>query len=195
MKPPFTHYSSIWIIVVAVGAVSGEPRNPIALAAKDVGTGCLVEIGAPKLHGMLHPPYPTGPRVLLVTVDAHDVVACLLALGWRLPERIIDLMVEFRNISNGRRDLQVAGLAGALLWFGRPAAIGLIAGSAPEQMRQRVEMVAGLFNAMLATLDLGHALMRGRYMCAVARIEAVGVPIDKCASSSSRSIGRPSRTR
>ncbi len=91
MNSPFTHFSSIWIVVVAVDAVSGERSAPLALAAKDVGTGCLIEIGVPKLLGIRHPPYPTGPQALLVTIDAHEVVACHLALGWRVPERIVDL--------------------------------------------------------------------------------------------------------
>ena len=179
MRPPYTYFGSVWVVVVAVSAGPGERLEPLALAAKDFGTGSLIEIGVPKLYGVRRPPYPTGSQALLITIGAHEVIACHLALGWRVPERIVDLMVEFRNVTNGERRPIVGGLAGALLWFGRPATAGFVAGISTEQTRQRLEAVAGLFEAMWPSLDLGRALLRGRYMCAVARIEAVGVPVDE----------------
>jgi hypothetical protein len=45
-------------------------------------------------------------------------------------------------------------------------------------VRRRLGAVIALFKAMQSSLDLGRALLRARYMCAVARIEANGVPID-----------------
>ena len=178
MQSPYTGFTSIWIIVVAVSARPGEQPEPLALAANDISTGYIVEIGMAEQRGIRRPPYPTGPQALLVTIDAAEVVACHLALGWRVPERIVDLMVEFRNSTDSRHALQVGGLAGALLRFGLPAMAGLTAGTAPDQMRRRLEAVTGLFEAMRASLDLGRALLRGRYMCAVARIEAIGIPVD-----------------
>src|SRR6185312_381720 len=41
-----------------------------------------------------------------------------------------------------------------------------------------VEALARLLPAMLPKIDLPHALLRGRYMAAVARMERNGVPID-----------------
>ncbi|MGH7187436.1 MAG: DNA polymerase, partial [Pseudomonadota bacterium] len=116
---------------------------------------------------------------MLVTIDANELVGLHLALGWRVPERVVDLMVEFRNATNGRPGRIVGGLAGALLWFDRSAAYGLVGGTSPEQMRRRLKAVAHLFEAMRDSLDLARALLRGRYMSAVAHIEAAGIPVDE----------------
>ena len=61
---------------------------------------------------------------------------------------------------------------------GQPATGGLIAGSSPGQLRRRLVAVSRLFTACRDGLDLGRSLLRGRYLCAVARIEATGVPVD-----------------
>ena len=80
-------------------------------------------------------------------------------------------MVEFRKVTNGHSALGVGGLAGALLWFGRSAAGGLAAETSLEHLRHRLCAVTALLDAMRPSLDLGRALLRGRYMSAVARIE------------------------
>jgi hypothetical protein len=179
MSPIVPNFSSVWIVVVAVAAPPGERSTPVALAAIDVETSSLVEIGAPRLLGVRRPPYPTGPQGLLVTAGADQLVACHLALDWRVPERIVDLMVEYRNLANGQSGVLVGGLAGALICFGRSVFDGLVTGTSPEQMRRRLAAVSQLFESMQPTLDLGRALLRGRSMCAVAHIEAAGVPVDR----------------
>jgi hypothetical protein len=180
MKPPtVASIRETWVVVAAVATSPGEKSTPVALAAIEIATGHLVECGAPRLLGSRRPLYPTGPQVVIVTVQAQALVATHLALDWRLPERIIDLLVEFRNLANGRPELRVGGLPGALLWFGRPSSGGHVTGTSPQQMRRRLAAVSELFASMRPTLDLGRALLRGRYMCAVARIEATGVPVDQ----------------
>lgn len=179
MTVPEWRYASIWIVLVKVEARSGEPLAPLALVAKNASTEQMIELGVPKLLSVKHPPYPTGAQALLVTINANEVVACHLALGWRLPERIVDLMIEVRNLSNGNRQKVVGGLAGALLWFGQPTAGAFSLSTSPQSMRDRMFAVARLYSAMRVSLDLGHALLRGRYCCAVARIEANGIPIDR----------------
>jgi len=44
--------------------------------------------------------------------------------------------------------------------------------------REDVDDTAALLDAMAPTIDIDHALFRGRYMAAVARMERVGLPID-----------------
>ncbi len=178
MLPLGNHFASVWVVVVAATTRSGEAPSPVALAAQDARTGLLIEIGVPRLLGIRHAPYPTGPQALLVTIDATTVISCHLALGWRVPERILDLMIEHRNDSGGRIAAPVGGFGGALLQHGLPVAAALITGTSPAQMRQRLVAVATLFERMAPVLDLGRALLRGRYLCAVAKIEAVGVPVD-----------------
>ena len=178
MQDQTQYFSSIWIAVSAIKAKRGEVVTPVSFAVSDLA-GHHFEIGVPKLRGVRFPPYPTGPQSLVITIDATELFGMHLALGWRLPERVVDLLVEFRNLTNGKLRPAVGGLAGALLWFGCSTTGALHTGTSGHQLRQRLEAVTRLFHAMRSTLNLGHALLRGRYLAAVARIEIVGLPIDQ----------------
>src|SRR5207244_8965796 len=46
------------------------------------------------------PPYATGPEVLFVAFYASAELGCYRALGWPMPERILDLFTEFRVHTN-----------------------------------------------------------------------------------------------
>jgi hypothetical protein len=173
-----TPFASIWIVVVAVAARPGECLEPQLVAATDHVTKLVVEIGMPALCLVNRPPYPTDADCLLVTIDGAALASVHLSLDWPPPTRIIDLMVEFRNITNERPTLAVGGLAGALLWFGLPTSGATGAIASPEQLRRRLAAASALFQAMCPSLDLGRALLRGRYLIAVANIEATGVPVD-----------------
>ena len=70
MATSFREYASVWCIVVVVEVLSGDPLEPIALAAMELGATSVVQIAAPQLSGMCHPPYPTVPHTLIVTTDA-----------------------------------------------------------------------------------------------------------------------------
>ena len=102
MRSLFDDFASAWIVIAKVMIRSGERVQPIAFVAQDIERGSLIEIGVPKLLGVRHPPYPTGPQAAICTVDAHDLAAFHLALGWRMPERIIDLPCDF-SIPSTRR--------------------------------------------------------------------------------------------
>jgi DNA polymerase-1 len=172
-------FCSVWIVICGVLLRPGEPLAPVYVAAANTEQPDRVrQIGAPKLMGCRRPPYPTGPQCLLVTINADELVGCHLALGWRLPERMIDLSVEFRNATNGTRLPCGAGFVGALVWFGLPAAVGMDRGTSPEAVCRKLTALHRLSEAMQHS-DLGRALLRGRYMAAVARMEYVGVPVDK----------------
>lgn len=176
MPSALRQFASIWCIVAAVNTRPGERIEPTAIAAMDLAAAAEIQIGIPKLLGVRRPPYPTGPQTLIVTIDAYLLTGCHLALGWRMPERIIDLMVECRNERQSSRAM-VGGFSGVLAAVGQSAATGLVAGSSPDQMHRRVETIARLFDRVRDSLDLGRSLLRGRYLCAVAYIEARGVPV------------------
>ncbi len=113
-----------------------------------------------------------------------------------MPERILDLYTEHRARFNG-----IAAPAGNSL-LGALAANGIesIDALEKEEMRELVlrggpwtssertsildycqtdvDAVERLLPAMLPSIDLPRALLRGRYMAAVARMEHVGVPVD-----------------
>lgn len=177
MPSAFNGFASIWYIVVEVELQPGERLEPTAIAAMDLAAACVVQIGVPKLRGIRRPPYPTGPQALIVTIDAQLLASCHLALGWHMPERLVDLMVEYRNARPPGRAL-VGGLVGAFAAGGHPATLGLSLGTTAGQMRRRLDAVARLFSSMCEGLDVSRALLRGRYLCAVARMEAIGVPVD-----------------
>src|SRR5258708_21385945 len=64
------------------------------------------------------PTYPTGPDVLFVVYYASAEIGCHLALGWPVPQRVLDLFTEFRNHTNGTPTVSGAGLLGALAHHG-----------------------------------------------------------------------------
>src|SRR5205807_333118 len=98
--------------------------------------------------------------------DPPTALGCYLALGWPMPVRILDLHAEFRCLTSGLVPSDDYDLAAALAHFGLSAA-------------DSVDGLASLLAAMLPHIDLPRAVrVRGRYAAAVARMEAVGVPID-----------------
>ena len=146
------------------------------------------------------PPYPTGADVLFVAYNVVAEVSCHLALGWPAPQRVLDLYTEYLARINAFRpkgtEPPVAKLISALSSFGldtigaeeKRAMIDLILTGGPWTAQQRhdildycqsdVDALQRLLPAMLPTIDLPRALLRGRYMCAVAAMERNGVPID-----------------
>jgi hypothetical protein len=142
------------------------------------------------------PPYDTGPDCLVIAYYASAELGCHLALGWPIPVRVLDLYAEFRRLTSGLPAFCGYSLLGALTYFGLPAMdsaekdamrdLALRGGPYTDAERcdlltycqADVDALARLLPAMLPTLDLPRALLRGRYMAAAARMEWAGVPID-----------------
>jgi hypothetical protein len=64
------------------------------------------------------PPWATGPDVLFVAFYDSAEFGCYRALGWPTPEKILDLYVEFRNLTNNLPTPCGNGLIGALTYYG-----------------------------------------------------------------------------
>src|SRR5262249_28035833 len=140
--------------------------------------------------------YGTGPDALFVAYYASAEIGCHLALGWAVPQRILDLYAEFRRLTSGLAVPSGRDLLGALAYHGLDG----IAAAEKQEMRHLalrggpyteaerrplldycqtdVAALARLLPAMLPRLDLPRALLRGRYMAAAARMEWAGVPLD-----------------
>jgi DNA polymerase I len=123
-------------------------------------------------------------------------LSCHLALGWQLPASVLDLCIEFKNLTNGLEMPGGKSLLDALVYFGLDSMDAV----EKDKMRQLAmqggpytaqEVIAlldycesdvvalrKLITAMLPKLDVRRAVLRGRYMNAVARMEFAGVPID-----------------
>ena len=142
------------------------------------------------------PPYPTGPDTLFIAYYASAEISCHLVLAWPVPERVLDLFAEFRNLTNGVPTGNGASLLGALAFHGLDS-IGTIEkdemralvlrggpwsdaerGAILDYCESDVAALARLLPAMLPSIDLPRALLRGRYMIAAARMERNGIPID-----------------
>lgn len=176
------------------GGHDGNPPRPVCMVAKELRTGQCWRIWRGEFG--TSPPFPVGGQTLFVAYYASAELGCFKALGWRMPMRILDLYVEFRQHLNGTRPALGFGLVGALGYFALDTISGhekkemrdLILGGGPWSLEQRKAIleycetdVVGLerlLPAMLPHIDLPRALLRGRYMAAAAAMEFSGVPID-----------------
>src|SRR5262249_19958392 len=142
------------------------------------------------------PPYPTSPDALFVSYSAQAEVSCHLALNWPVPARILDLCAEYSDITSGlRKDTEYRTLTCALQYYG----LDHIDAHTKKAMQQRalqgdpwseqeivemldycqtdVDALDQLLRKMLPSIDLRFALLRGRHMVSIARMERNGGPL------------------
>jgi hypothetical protein len=190
-------YREVWLVDTEFLTPPGERPAPICLCAREFRSGrCLRLWLWDDPPARREPPFPTGPDVLFVAYYSSAELGVFLSLGWPVPLRVLDLYAEFRLLTSGRPSPCGNDLIGALVAFGRPSMDALH----KEDMRrlamrggpfdpwerrelldycmQDVEALNELLPAMLPHIDLPRALLRGRYTTAVARMEAVGIPLD-----------------
>jgi hypothetical protein len=146
------------------------------------------------------PPFAITADALFVAFYASAELSCFKVLGWPMPARILDLYVEFRNSTNrlqqkGTKPVET-GLLAALAAHGldtigaieKEEMRSLILRGGPWSEEERAAILnycesdvlalARLLPAMWPRIDLPRALLRGRYMAAVAAMEHAGTPID-----------------
>jgi DNA polymerase I len=186
----------VWFVDFEFRSLPGERPDPICMVAHELGTETTIRWWQDDLRRAKDPPYGTDPGSVMVPYYAPAEIGCHLALGWPVPSNVLDLYPEFRTLTNGLATPCGAGLLGALAYFGLPA-IGaeekesmraLAMRGGPWTAEERVTLLeycesdvvalAELLPRMAPALDMPRALLRGRYMTAVARMEHVGVPID-----------------
>ena len=191
-------FREIWFCDFEFTPVKGGRSKLICMVAREWRSGRELRLDRNQLHALEKAPFSVGRDCLFVAYAATAELTCFLALGWCLPEHVLDLFVEYRAHSNilsagGRAQ---AGLLTALRHFGlntiddehKKAMQELAIGGGPfteDQMRalidycaQDVDALARLFGAMSGTIDLPRALLRGRYVATSARMEDRGIPID-----------------
>jgi hypothetical protein len=164
-------------------------------------TGTKIEMWQDQLRECRCAPFDTGPESLFVAYTANAELSCFLALGWPFPHNVLDVYVETIAAINGNADIWAEkgrpGLLSALELYGLEPAMSsaekdrmreLILTHTdyiPEQRRdiqnynqQDVIETMRLLAVLAPAIDLPRALLRGRYMAAVARMEWQGLPID-----------------
>jgi len=190
-----------------VGESQHEAPEPRCMVARDFLSGQTRRVwldGAanPKC------PITLDERSLYVAFYAPAETSCHVSLGWPMPQRVLDLYAELRWFLNGKQHLLEQPLKGkqvgrhsllaALYYFG----LGQHAldGAEKEEMRQLalrggpysteeryaltsycetdVLALQHLLPAMLPTIELDHALLRGRFMAAAGAVQHNGVPVD-----------------
>jgi DNA polymerase-1 len=189
-------FDLVWLVDFEFSQPPGERPEVVCMVGREFFSGQLIRLSADELRNLKTSPIPTDDRTLFVAYYASAEINCYLALGWPLPSRILDLYVEFRNITNGLPTAAGRSLLGALSHFG----LSSIDVSEKESMRELamrggryssdeifqlldycqsdVDALVRLLPEMAPMIDMPRALLRGRYMAAVARMETVGVPID-----------------
>jgi DNA polymerase-1 len=189
-------YREIWLVDFEFLATPGDRPVPVCLVARELRSGRLERAWLWDAEGRRVPPHPTGPDVLVVAYFASAEIGCYLALGWEVPARILDLYAEFRRGRSGLGSPGGFSLLGASATYGlhaidpaeKESMRELIMGGDPwsgdqqvailDYCQSDVDALAPLLFAMLDDVDLARALLRGRFMAAVARMEWAGIPID-----------------
>jgi DNA polymerase I len=171
-------------------------RFPVCLVGHEIRSGRTVRLWRDEFDSQ--PPWPSGPDILFVAYFASAELGCCRVLGWPAPLRILDLYTEFRCLTNGLPVPAGRGLLGALTYYGidgigaieKDEMRDLVLRGGPWSAEERsaildycdsdVMAMARLLPRMAPPIEqmLGPALLRGRYMAAVAAMEHHGVPID-----------------
>ena len=124
-------YEQIWLWDFEYVAKPGEHPDVVCLCARELRSGQTLRLWRDQLST---PPFRTDAGVLFVCFAATAEVACHLALGWPVPEKILDLSPVFRCEVNGREVPEGKGLLGALAYFG----VSSIGAKRKDAMRTRI---------------------------------------------------------
>jgi DNA polymerase-1 len=187
-------FHEVWVCDFEFVSKPGERPIPVCMVALEIRSGAKLRLWRDQFGR--RPPFGIGPDTLFVAYYASAELGCFLSLRWPTPVRILDLFVEFRNLTNGWPTVAGNSLLGALAHFGLDG-IGtgekqqmrecvLRGGSWSKEERRDildycqsdVDALGQLLPAMLPQIDLARALYRGRYMAAVAAMEFNGVPVN-----------------
>lgn len=187
--------NKIWLVDFEFNQPDGGTPRPICMVARNLKSGQTRRVWLWD-DSREECPVPLGPDVLYVAYLASAELSCHLALGWALPIHVLDLYVEFRWLTCGLGKLPQYGLLDCLHWFGlhgidvakKHTMHQLAKRGGPYTDEERVALLdycesdvvalAKLMPKMLPRIDLPRALIRGRYMRAITRVERVGIPVD-----------------
>lgn len=177
-------------------ALNGERPQVKCATWRDLKTGYQLQQWQGEFGSA--PPFNFDKNTLFIAYNAAAEFSCFLALGWDLPVRVLDLMVEFMRAKNGAVQSISSSLLSALATYG----LDSIGGDEKKSMQQLamrdgpytnseraallaynqedVDALQRLLPAMLAAghIDMPRALLRGRYMAALSRMVHNGTPID-----------------
>lgn len=187
-------FNEFWVVDYEFIAGDGNPQKPICYVAKNVNTGDIISHWIE--NNETQPNYPVDKKSLFIAYFASAEMGCHKTLNFKNPLYILDLFAEFRCLTNGAKIPSGNSLLGACAYYGinnsdatyKDSMRDRILQGAPYSKKERqdileyckkdVELTTTLFYRMKPDIDLPYALLRGRYMAAVASMEYFGVPID-----------------
>ena len=174
----------------------GNPPVPVCMVVREWSSGVTKRYWQSDLQQMATCPFPIDDTALWIAYYASAEMDCFHVLGWTPPVNVLDLFAEFRRLTNGLQPAHGNDLLGALLHFGLPSIGGeqkyvmrdLVLTGGPWNLDEELAILdycetdvvalSDLLVAMQSQIDWPRALLRGRYMKAVSRIQMNGVPID-----------------
>jgi hypothetical protein len=197
-------FKEVWFCDTEFRGPDGDHKDPVCLVARELFTGYEIRVWRDELKRMDRAPFDTGPNAVMVAYAATAELSVFQAFGWPLPRNILDLYLEHLAATNGLplnlpEELRKnPGSMLAALWIRKLVGIE---GMAKQAMRELIlnepdhvleekrgeildycgsddDGLSRLFFEMEPSLDWPTALLRGRYMKAVARMMWTGVPID-----------------
>jgi hypothetical protein len=171
---------------------------PVCACAKELRSGREFRLWEQELIRPA-PPWVHGPNVLFCSYNAPAELGCFLELKWPLPQWILDLCIEHRQVVNGVLDKKMPrNLLAAMRYYGLPS-IDMLA----KQHWQNRIILGGPFDAeerrgileycwsdvralelllqiMIPNMprDLERALFRGRYTLPITETMHTGIPVD-----------------
>jgi len=199
-------YNEVWFVDTEFHAPPGHRPHVVCVVAAELRTGVTFRLWGDELKRNW-PPYSVGPTSLFVAYYATAELECHLALGWPLPETVIDLYTEFVLQTNSPlRQYQQhrKALIPALQHFGCPhikadlkvAFRDRIMAGGPWSEDDKASILdycetdtialAQLLPRMLPEISVPHAIHRGRFTRCVAQMTHVGLPIDTALLQSMR---------
>lgn len=159
--------TKMWFVDFEYGMQPGGRPVPRCCVARELFSGITIRAWEEDLRCPT-PPYDIDETAILVAYYASAEMSCHLALGWRLPTYVLDLYVEFRNLTNGCAFSYGSSLLGALAYFGIPGldteskeemrALALRGG--PYTATERAELIAYCESDVDALQKLYEAMSR-----------------------------------
>jgi DNA polymerase I len=193
-------YRSIWHVDFEYRENANHLPVPVSMVAIEEHSGASIVLRRDQLLQLSKAPFGTGPDDLMVAYAGNAELSAFMTLGLPFPVNVLDLYVETIAAINGNTAIWPSkgrpGLLAALELHGlegvsraykdhwRNVILSKTDYTEDEWVgietynRSDVDETIALLAAMWPSIDLPRALMRGRYMGAVARIERVGLPID-----------------
>jgi DNA polymerase I len=192
LSDKLTAFEEIWVLDTEYrGTDDSNPHNVVCVAGVELRSGRRVKLWHTEFGAT--PPLRTDSKALHVYFAATAECCSFLALGWPLPQKLLDLSPEYRLAVNGRvSDKAKKGLLDALDYFGLPHMSQaekdywrdqILAGSEARDDILKycmvdVDEIVALLHRMLPAIDLPRALFRSEFVKVSAKEEYRGLPLD-----------------